>query len=357
MRSRRVMTMAKRTWRSWMVAAALLLASGGAFAQSGGGSTGGSGSDGMCNDSGLITGGGFISDLCWNCFFPIKIGPVDAGGGPVPSGRAAPMCVCPGRFGIPAPGITLGMWQPTHIMESTRAPMCSPSFGGTMLGGSSSLESLDLGGSGGDSTGDSYRHFHLFMFPVGAIMDMFNNSVCSASGFDLDILFMSEIDPTHDDESLSMLTTPEAFLFASAAAQAACVIDASASSASKPIQAMPWCVGAWGSLYPMTGNRTSSTSAPKDAALGMVRGLGMMHRRMLLKKTYGSGALCSNQTALQLPKQQYRFQIQHPIANTRSNEWMGRSTLLGRESHHLPSVGEDFVNINWTYEECCATFY
>lgn len=312
---------------------------------------------GVCNDSGLITRGAFITDLCWRCFFPIKMGPVKLGIGPTPSDAGGGFCVCPGRLGIPSPGITMGMWQPTHIMESTRAPMCSPSFGGAMLGGSSSLGALSMGGSGGEGQGDSYRQFHLFMFPVGAIMDMFNNTVCAPSGFDLDILFMSEIDPTHDNEPLSMLTTPEAFLYASAPAQAACAIDAAAASTYKPIKAMPWCVGAWGSLYPMTGNRTSSTSQPKDAALGMARGLGMMHRRLLLKKTYGVGATCRNIPWPQLPKQQYRFQIQHPIPQPLMNEWMGRSTLLEREAHHLPGVGEDFVNINWTWESCCVTAY
>ena len=53
-----------------------------------------------------------IQKTCWDCFFPIVIFGVPIGGksSKLPSDRAAPLCVCPGRSGYPSLGITPGYW-------------------------------------------------------------------------------------------------------------------------------------------------------------------------------------------------------------------------------------------------------
>ncbi|WP_353127067.1 hypothetical protein [Dickeya chrysanthemi] len=35
----------------------------------------------------------------------------------IPNGTAAPICLCPGRSGYPAIGITWGYWEPSHLTE------------------------------------------------------------------------------------------------------------------------------------------------------------------------------------------------------------------------------------------------
>src|SRR3546814_361692 len=167
--------------------------------------------------------------------------------------------------------------------------------------GTSGLNGASMGGSHADRR-DSYRHFHLMMFPVDVIMDMFSEAVCNSGSSGIDILFISEIDPTHNNEALAMLTTPEGFLTKSPIAQAACLADSVASTISKPIQALFWCSGSWGYMYPYSGFRSASSSEPVNAAQGMARGVAMSHRRFLLKRTYGVTAVCKDYPTPMLPK-------------------------------------------------------
>src|SRR3546814_7341267 len=48
--------------------------------------------------------------------------------------KAPGMCVCPGKFGIPTPGVTLGMWTPTHTVTSTRNAFCFPELDMQQIG-------------------------------------------------------------------------------------------------------------------------------------------------------------------------------------------------------------------------------
>ncbi|AVZ00461.1 hypothetical protein DAI21_22910 (plasmid) [Lelliottia sp. WB101] len=50
-----------------------------------------------------------------------------------------------------------------------------------------------------------------------------------SSGGDLDIAYLSELDPMWNDSSLSVIINPEAVLFNNPIAQAACAADAAAS--------------------------------------------------------------------------------------------------------------------------------
>nr|WKV17501.1 hypothetical protein pSH12sh288-5_00004 [Shigella sonnei] len=71
-------------------------------------------------------------------------------------------------------------------------------------------------------------------------------------GGDLDIGYLSELDPMWDSSSLSMIIQPEAILFGNIIAQGACAADAVASLVSKPIDALFWCAGSQGSMYRLT---------------------------------------------------------------------------------------------------------
>lgn len=348
---------------------ALLLVPAPAFSQaSGGGAGGGAGSGGesggglTCPDSGAITRGGFITDLNWGGFFPIQLGANLGSSRNRPGDAAGPVCTCPGRFGFPTPGLTFGMWQPTHMLESTRQAFCFPSLGplgkaGSAIGGA--MSSLRQGGTSADPQKGSYKHFHLIAFPVGAVLDMFTSAVCSpgGAGFDLDLLFISEIDPTFANDELAVFVNPESILFANPIAQAACLADAAVTNVGRPIRQLFWCAGSWGPLYPLTGHTSSQASVVREASLSAVRGVAKLHRFGIMKRTYGAGAVCRNRPAFMYPKQQYRFQIMYPLPQRSTGpEWTGRNTLLGREFRHIPGVGEDWVQVLWTYEQCCVNF-
>jgi len=321
-----------------------------------------------CPDAGTFSGG-IISRVCWTCFFPIVIGPVPLGDGTnMPEDDVYPICVCPGRlFGYPTTGFRLGMWQPTHAIELVRHPFCSPTLGGTLSSASeaSEVSRLSLLGSQGEqktadekkggSNTDAYYNFHWMMFPVSTVLDLLEDSVCvSESGSDFDVAYISEIDPTWNNAELAMFTHPEAVLFTSLPAIAACVADAVAASSSKPIRALLWCAGSWGHAYPYTGFSTPDNAA-NATSHGAFRALAALHRREIALKTYGGPAVCRDHVWATLPKQQYKLQTYYPVAELGRNHWLGASTLtwLGGQVT-VPGVGEDFVYLVWTWQACCA---
>lgn len=304
-----------------------------------------------CPDSGAYTRGQVLYGMCWPCLFPILIGAVPVGTR-FPDIVAPPVCVCPSKalLGAPTPGTTVRMWKPTHFVETVSEPGCMPTLGQNVK--VAGLLGLGLGGSKGDEAESTFRSVHLYSFPTKFIADMVTGAACAeVSGGGLDLLGMTELDPTWSNVVLSQLMNPEALLFNNPVATASCMADAAAAGVYKPIDGMFWCQGSWGNTYPLMGY--GSATSVQDASLLAARLVAIQHKRLMMWKTYGPEAVCTDIPYPVMPKQQYRWQIFHPIPQPLFNEWTGRSTLLGREPHHIATVGEDWVQILWRYEECC----
>lgn len=334
------------------------IAFGSTFAQSiDTGVEGSNSNNALCNDSGALTEGRFLSDLCWSCMMPIRLAGLTGGGRKFPSDTASPVCVCPSKslMGVPTPGMTAGMWKPTHFVESVRSPGCFATLGQKAnLGG---IQGLKMGGSQKETLRDmGFRSTHVYTFPVGMVLDMLTSSACTdGSGGGMDMLYISEIDPTYSDPELSMVVNPEASLFSSVKTEAACMADAVASSTYKPIQSLMYCMGSWGRTYPL-GGYSAGQSQVRDISLLGARTLAIQHKRGLMKKTYGNSAVCADKTELRYPKHQYRWQILFPMPQRSSNDWTGASTLLTREWRTLPFMGDDYVQILSSYNECCINW-
>lgn len=321
-----------------------------------------------CPDSGFFSRGRFISDLCWTCFFPIKIFgvPIPMSGrsmSKAPSSTASPMCVCPGRFGWPAIGVTFGMWLPTHMIELTRRPFCSPILFGLELnagGVGNAISGLVLQGTPGEHTNDntavrgSFYNFHWMSFPVGELTDMMTNSLCSKGGADLDYLYFTELDPTWTSEMLALYTHPEIKLFTKIYAHAVCAADAVMATVTRPIEQAFWCAGTWGMLYPFAGKGTKNNS-PEAQMLVAAKGIAAMHRRGLAKLTYKDMAICSDSFYFIMPKQQYQLQNMWPWPQRNQAQWVGASSWRWGQWRNAPAVFEDRVIVQWTYSECCLT--
>lgn len=391
-----------------------------AHAQAGGAapSQGGDGQsvDGVaCPDSGFL-GDGFFSNVCWSCIFPIRVAGIaigqqsgaasfpssDATGGlqmpdifgegnskRVPDDAADAVCACPGKtFGIPSPGITWGWWEPAQFIEIVRKPYCSPVLQGKELmddsgpiggdgpdetdgapkGGdeadTSFLKSIRLGGPNhatsatSEANTQAFYHYHWIKSPYGYVSDWIQSGMCNGnSGGDFDYLWFSEIDPVWTNSRLALLTHPESTLFANPAAIVACMGDAVLSTVSKPSDLLFWCAGTWGTIYPQVGQLDYSVSAPRESSLLATRMLAQMHRRGMLQKSFGNKSVCSSRYNAMLPKQGYRLQMFYPLRETKNNHWLGASTFRWGEWRNIPGFGEDFVYLNWAWQDCCMTFY
>ena len=325
-----------------------------------------------------------LTGVCWTCLFPVRLlgATIFDDSDDLPEGvTEKSFCTCDSNEGIPMLGVTAGAWLPARLIEVVRKPYCSPILGGTSLNTSVRLWGgrKEVEGDGSDKT---YYNYHYWAFPLYAILDLFVQSNCNAGGLrNLDMMYMSELDPTWNVDELAFFMNPEAVVFANPLAVAACTVDCATTTASKPMTSLFWCAGCWGNLYPFTGNIASDASAPRDTSLLTARVLAGLHRRLLAHKTYGDDALCSGQKYPMIPKQQYKLSTIFPLAEAKPEKamvtttdsngvtstvekvlpgencchWLGESTFKWGEHRTIPGTGEDYVYLIWRYTDCCLT--
>ena len=297
-----------------------------------------------------------IADVCWECLFPISIGSIDIGsatGAPDTPNPSSPICLCGSP--IPRIGLSVDVWEPARLVDVTRTPWCFPNLGGLTINPGFHAARGRTGSSGGDGAAGSVWHAHLYMYPllswIGALLDL---GCLEAGG--LDIAWTSELDPAWLDDEFSFLLNPEAALFANLPAQAACAADCTASSAGLPLDALFWCAGCQGGMYPLTGNVAAHVGGVQASLLTGQRLLYRLHRAGLAWGTSGSGALCGRYPMPVMKKSQYRWQMTQPVPATSPLTGCnptGRSSVLWESLRELPVAGENFGYLLWRKRNCC----
>lgn len=298
-----------------------------------------------------------ITDVCWGCLFPIRLAGIPLGGGNAPSGAAGGIgCVCPSALGVPSPGFTIGMWEPARIVELVRTPGCSPTLGGARLPLGSRRMLGHVGNAENDASDHAMYHFHWYAFPLLIILDLFFDDRCNPDGYsDLDLMYVSELDPTWNNSVLAGVTSPEIAFVANPIAQSACIIDAVSATAGTPVNELFWCAGSWGWMYPHT-SAAPAQGRPEETSLWATRSLAALHRRGLARRTMGSDARCESPIDLFLPKTQYKLSMFFPMPETQRAHQIGESEIRWGAFRNVPGTGEDHLYIIWRWNDCCATF-
>ena len=310
-----------------------------------------------------------ISGMCWDCILPIIVGAVPIGGSGtsgVPDGAAGTswggaMCMCYDNNGMPSIGIRTSLWEPYRMVEFQRRSGCSSVLGGVRF----PFDKLNQGQDRSTFTGQqsfdmhtsmSKKHYHYYSYPIMTMLDMWMPRNCNPGFYmDLDIMYMSEIDPTWNYDEIAFFTHPEAALIASPYGVLACLPDSFMSQIGKPVKELYWCAGSWGVIFPATGHTNYTPDLLQSTSLMAVRVLYALHRRAMEYRTMGRDAMCNGQLSAYLPKTQYRFSLFHPVAETSSNHGMGQHVLLWGIGRTIPMTGEDPVMIVWRWVDCCNT--
>ena len=302
-----------------------------------------------------------ITKICWDCMYPIRVSGVTISGkknkGNVPDEAAnQAFCMCNDGLGVPHPGILTQFWEPYRMVEWQRIPGCMSVLNGARF----PFRSTFVGQHGqlaeDGKEGAMFKHYHYFSFPVMEMMEMFIPADCNPGYYsDIDIIYLSEMDPTWNDDVLAYFSMPENSLLTSTLAAVACLPEAvSATFAEKPIQSLFWCAGTWGLLYPSSGNAKESDPI-NGTMLFASRMLNVMHRRGFVHRTVGEDAMCAGVIDPTLPKYQYRFSMFHPIPHTDDTFVIGESPLRWGLTRIIPATGEDQVYIIWRWLDCCMT--
>ncbi|MBQ9239745.1 MAG: TraU family protein [Duodenibacillus sp.] len=312
-----------------------------------------------------------ITEMCWDCVLPIIVGalPVASSLGGfkagVPDGAVdvslgSSMCMCEDPFGIPSLGLRTSLWEPFRLIELERMSGCSSVLNGIRF----PFDKLNMGVDRSVSTGNvskeasmkSKKHYHYYSYPIMTILDMWVPRNCNPGHYmDLDIMYMSEIDPTWNYDEIAFFTHPEAALIASPFGALACMPDAFMSQVGKPINGLYWCAGSWGVMFPTTGNVDYQNDMLGQTSLLSARVLYQLHRRAMEWRTMGRDAMCGGSIAPYLPKTQYRLSMFHPVAETDRNHAIGEHQLIWGIGRHYPVKGEDPVYVVWRWLDCCNT--
>ncbi len=297
-----------------------------------------------------------VTDICWDCIFPFKIGGIIVVPGlpDEPDLTSVPVCVCPTPIGIPRPGIPLSYWEPARYVETVKDPYCFPSLGFGLSNPSGGF----MGGSakGSPAENGTFQQAHYFIYPVTEMLGLITDSLCVESdGFDVG--YLTEIDPTWNQDYLMAMMDPKVYLVANPIAQLSCMADSVASNLNFPLDFMFWCMGSWGSAYPVTGNNQDHDYTQGNVGIGY-RLLFKLAGLFLICDTNSPVTLCTCTPTPFLIKHNYRLQEAMPVP-----DWMchgvGVTDLLWGAAKNPPYVGlatsaDNFVWIIFRRRGCCA---
>ena len=280
-----------------------------------------------------------VTDVCWECVFPIKIGISDI-----------PFCFCTGI--PPRPGIPMTFWEPCKLIDVTRHAYKMLGLGGISIG-SETIKNRGTVASE-EHGSNSFYHVHFYSYPVFEILKIFTDIECIEKG-DLTAQYLSELDPTWANDSLSLLVNAEAALFSSRPAQAACAADCIGSNLGKSLDKLFWCAGCQGSLYPFTGHVSHHVGALQASSLLMHRVIAKLHRCRLLRG-YEDTNFCEQTPMPIIKKSLYKTQLVYPVSQTKGEcHPIGKSDVLWGTGKAFPVKGEDFVFFLWVKKHYCLS--
>lgn len=324
-----------------------------------GGSASGSAED---NANKLLCRGRFpnpITDICWSCILPLSIGsiPIANMGGQEDNDDHPPfICSCGVK---PYIGLSIGFWEPARTIEIVRRPYCLVSMGGMALGSGSNVPMHGRNQSGGRMK-DSFYQAHYYANPVISWMNLITDMPCKESG-KFDLVYMTEPDPTWDDDALSAILTPESSLFANATSVLSCAADCVKASVGFGFKQMHWCAGCQGLMYPLNGRANDHGGGIRVAELLTHRITAKMHREMIARAYHGAQGLCGSYTEILMDKTAYKTQLLYPVAQTQKINGkccqpFGRTTALWGAGREFPATGEDFTFMTFRKRNCCVGY-
>ncbi|WP_186031674.1 conjugal transfer pilus assembly protein TraU [Burkholderia gladioli] len=294
-----------------------------------------------------------ITDICWECAFPMAIGSVTflSQGQDDTTNPGGFLCFCNGTFGV-----KFSFWEPIRRVDVTRSPYCFVSLGGISLNPGIRAPEGEVREQK-DDTKQSFYQVHWYTDPVMYYTEILLDDPCMETG-SFDVAYMTEVDPTWSDDDLTALLEPETYLFGSPIAQAACAGDCVLSSLGFGSNLLFWCAGCNGSIYPFNGHVQAHVSAIQASSLLVERMTAKLHREGLMWGTTGDDAMCGYYLQPVMDKTQYKYTMLYPVAQTdkingQCCQPYGRSSALWGAGKMIPYTGEDFAYEIFRKRNCC----
>jgi conjugal transfer pilus assembly protein TraU len=252
-------------------------------------------------------------------------------------------------------GIPVSFWEPARFVEVVKDAFCFPSIGV----GFSPFKAGFLNGGSHDAATDqedpsTFFQAHYAIYPIWTMLEIFVDFIClEFSGFD--IAYLTEVDPTWNDDLLALILYPETLLFGNLPAQLSCIADSVASNIGLPLSPLFWCMGSWGSTYPVSGHVTDDQLVQASLAAAS----RLIYRMSRIGAICDTGLyLCSCIPTPIWVKHNYRFSIAKPVTGFQCIP-VGRSALIWGIAKNPPFMGtgdscDNFLYMIFRKRACCA---
>jgi conjugal transfer pilus assembly protein TraU len=310
-----------------------------------------------------------ISDVCWDCAFPIKIWnkPIIKGsqGEDYTTAPNSLMCACamPPRTGFP-----VSFWEFTRQVDVTKEAYCMVGLGTKMdLGVNSNMDG-GRSNTDPDNAGAVFRQVHLYVNPLLGLMGAVLDAKClEPKGYT--IPYTSELDGTWHNDEWARFMSPDAYLFNNIIAQLICAGDCIAASSGliSISQTLFWCAGCNGSLYPLSGWDGAADGAIQGSSLFVQRLLTKAHRSGTQFTSVGKDAWCGpGNREMTMDKRQYKYTMVFPVpqaelkpsglggaSNLSCCQPFGKTTAFWGSGRVIPYKGEDQSYGIFRKRDCC----
>jgi len=303
-----------------------------------------------------------ITDICWHCVFPIKIGGVtvvpgaDAENMPdvTTAGAQGPLCTCP----FPPPifvrvGIPISYWEPSHLIETVKEPFCFPTLGTGLSGmfGYGLGSNKDQGSDPKRPATETTAQYHWFVFLPMKLFEIIKSVACFEANLQdfFGLGYISEIDPLWNNELLAFILNPEALLFGNIVAQLACIPDSISANLGLPLDPLFWCAGSWGSTYPLAGKTDNPDYVEANAHLAAKATYKMARQLMIADAAVW---VCAPVPTPIWFKSHWRYQIAKPIRDVLCHP-VGRSGVTWTWGKNPPFIGDNFLWVLFRKNACC----
>jgi len=291
-----------------------------------------------------------ITDVCWECLFPMTLGGIelyDSGVAKDTKNPSSPVCTCTAPIRV---GIIGGFWEPVRLVDVSHEPYCFTNMGGMEM---NIGIKRDMGVRSKVTSAKISRWYsHYYMYPLLYWLELFTDFIC-LERTSFDIAYISELDPLALDDELSGIIHPEAFLYNNVLAQSACAADCLKANFSLPIDMLHWCAGCQGSLYPMNNNIDGHVGGVQASTNATERLVYKMHRMGLADETAAKTMkdTCHKRKSFVMKKSTYRYQMTNP--NSDKCQQFGKTTMTFESGKERPKIGEDFGYLIWRKVNCC----
>jgi conjugal transfer pilus assembly protein TraU len=299
-----------------------------------------------------------ITDVCWDCFFPLSIGAgkIASGDPPDTENPKMPIELCQiANSPLYRLGINIGFWEPFALTDVTPTPYCMVNLGGF---------TVDIGNAGrggrqeaAPEASSSFSYVHWYKYPLLIWLNILIAAGCMETG-DFDIAYLTELDPTWNDDELAFILGPEAVLFSNLITQAACAADSAAAQISLPIDKLFWCMGTHGTVYPLTGTVFDDKSPVSSAVLLSERMDFKLHRQLMIQDSSAdaangfNGPICTQHLRPIMPKSRYRYQMTNTISAADKCYQFGFDTMRWQAGKIKPSSGGCYGFMIWKKRSC-----